>query len=119
MWSIMARFPLCLSLVIPVHHRGSRSRSSRTGAEIEAATALRGRESSCCDHRLTDGSPVSVIRSSLRPRAVMLTLIQTFELNGVERQDWLPDMLAQIAEHEITILAALLPWSWKSALNLL
>jgi hypothetical protein len=33
---------------------------------IDAATPMRDRQSSCCDHRLTDGSPVSVIRSSLR-----------------------------------------------------
>jgi hypothetical protein len=48
----------------------------------------------------------------------MLMLIQTFELNSADRQVC-ADMLAQIGEHEITILAALLSWNWKSALNLL
>jgi hypothetical protein len=41
----------------------------------------------------------------------MITLVQTFELNGLDRQAWLAEMLAQIAEHEITILAALLSWN--------
>jgi hypothetical protein len=35
----------------------------------------------------------------------MPTLIQTFKLNSVDRQAWLADVLAQIAEHETTILA--------------
>jgi transposase len=47
--------------------------------------------------------------------AVMLTLIQTSKLNNVDPQAWLADVLARIAEHKITDLAALLPWNWKSA----
>jgi hypothetical protein len=35
----------------------------------------------------------------------MPTLIQSFKLNGVDRQAWLADVLAQIAEHETAILA--------------
>jgi transposase len=47
--------------------------------------------------------------------AVMLTLIQSCKLNNVDPQAWLADVLARIADHKITDLAALLPWNWKSA----
>ena len=45
--------------------------------------------------------------------AVMLTLIQTAKLNDVDPQAWLADVLARIADHKITDLAALLPWNWR------
>ena len=45
--------------------------------------------------------------------AVMLTLIQTARLNDVDPQAWLADILARIADHKITDLAALLPWNWR------
>ena len=45
--------------------------------------------------------------------AVMLTLIQTAKLNDVNPQAWLADVLARIADHKITDLAALLPWNWR------
>ena len=45
--------------------------------------------------------------------AVMLTLIQTAKLNDVDPQAWLADVLARIADHKITGLAALLPWNWQ------
>ena len=45
--------------------------------------------------------------------AVMLTLIQTARLNNVDPQAWLADVLARIADHKITHLAALLPWNWR------
>src|ERR1700681_1732759 len=44
--------------------------------------------------------------------AIMLTLIQTAKLNDVDPQAWLADVLARIADHKITNLAALLPWNW-------
>jgi hypothetical protein len=44
--------------------------------------------------------------------AVMFTLIQTCKLNSVDPQAWLADVLARIADHKITDLAALLPWNW-------
>jgi transposase len=47
--------------------------------------------------------------------AVMLTLIQTAKLNGVDPQAWLADVLARIADHKINDLAALLPWNWRLA----
>jgi transposase len=49
--------------------------------------------------------------------AVMLTLIQTAKLNAVDPQAWLADVLARIADHKITDLAALLPWSWRRPLH--
>jgi len=45
--------------------------------------------------------------------ALMLTLIQTARLNEVDPQAWLADVLARIADHKITELAALLPWNWR------
>jgi transposase len=48
--------------------------------------------------------------------AVMLTLIQTAKLNDIDPQGWLADVLARIADHKITELAALLPWNWRDAI---
>ena len=50
--------------------------------------------------------------------AVMLTLIHTAKLNDIDPQAWLADVLARIADHKITDLAALLPWNWRRALPL-
>jgi len=50
--------------------------------------------------------------------AVMLTLIHTAKLNDIDPQAWLADVLASIADHKITDLAALLPWNWRRALPL-
>jgi transposase len=44
--------------------------------------------------------------------AVMLTLIRTAKLNEVDPQG----VLAWIADHKITDLAALLPWNWRHAI---
>jgi transposase len=48
--------------------------------------------------------------------AVMLTLIHTAKLNGVDPQAWLADVLARINDHKINDLAALLPWNWRQAI---
>jgi transposase len=50
--------------------------------------------------------------------AVMLTLIHTAKLNDIDPQAWLADVLARIADHKITDLAALLPWNWRRPLPL-
>jgi hypothetical protein len=49
--------------------------------------------------------------------AVMLTLIHTAKLKEVDPQAWLADVLARIADHEITGLAGLLPWNWRRSLS--
>jgi hypothetical protein len=46
----------------------------------------------------------------------MLTLIHTAKLNDVDPQAWLADVLARIADHKITDLAALLPWNSRRSL---
>ena len=48
--------------------------------------------------------------------AVMFTLIHTAKLNDIDPQAWLADVLARIADHKITDLAALLPWNWRRAM---
>jgi transposase len=48
--------------------------------------------------------------------AVMLTLIRTAKLNDVDPRAWLADVLARIADHKITDMAALLPWNWRHAI---
>ena len=45
--------------------------------------------------------------------AIMYTLIQTCRLNDVDPQAWLADVLARIADHPLSRLDELLPWSWK------
>jgi transposase len=49
--------------------------------------------------------------------AVMFTLIHTAKLNDVDPKAWLADVLARIADHKITDLAALLPWNWIHAIR--
>ena len=44
--------------------------------------------------------------------AVAYTLIETAKLNGVDPQAWLTDLLARIADHKITRLSELMPWSY-------
>ena len=43
--------------------------------------------------------------------AIAYTLIETAKLNGVDPQPWLTDVLARIADHKITRLSELMPWS--------
>ena len=45
--------------------------------------------------------------------AFMATLIMSAKLNDIDPQAWLADVLARIADHKITDLAALLPWNWS------
>ena len=44
--------------------------------------------------------------------AIAYTLIETAKLNGVDPQAWLTDILARIADHKITRLGELMPWSF-------
>jgi transposase len=46
--------------------------------------------------------------------AVMLTLIHTAKLNGLDPQAWLADVLARINDHAIHRLDELLPWNWAA-----
>ena len=46
--------------------------------------------------------------------ALMLTLIQTARLNGIDPQAWLADILACIAEHPVSRLDELMPWNWRA-----
>ncbi len=55
------------------------------------------------------------LRSRRRARRGHATLIQP-KLNDVDPQAWLADVLARIADHKITDLAALLPWNWRHAI---
>ena len=46
--------------------------------------------------------------------AIAYTLIETAKLNGVDPQAWLTDVLARIADHKITRIDELLPWSYAA-----
>jgi IS66 C-terminal element len=38
---------------------------------------------------------------------------------SVDPQAWLADVLARIADHRITNLAALLPWNWENSRDIM
>jgi hypothetical protein len=44
--------------------------------------------------------------------AVMLSLITTAKLNGIDPRAWLADVLARIADHPASKLNDLLLWNW-------
>ena len=46
-----------------------------------------------------------------RSAAIAYTLIETPKLNAVDPQAWLTDVLAQNANHPITKIDQLLPWT--------
>jgi transposase len=46
--------------------------------------------------------------------AIAYTLIESAKLNGVDPQAWLTDVLDRIADHKITRLNELLPWSYAA-----
>ena len=49
-----------------------------------------------------------------RSAAIAYTLIETAKLNGVDPQAWLTDVLARVADHKITRLEELMPWSYAA-----
>ena len=49
-----------------------------------------------------------------RSAAIAYTLIETAKLNGVDPQTWLTDLLSRIANHKITRLDELRPWSYSA-----
>ena len=53
-----------------------------------------------------------------RRAAAMYSLIVSAKMNDVDPQVWLADVLARIADHKITDLAALLPWNWRHAIRI-
>ncbi|MEQ9330203.1 IS66 family transposase [Thalassobaculum sp.] len=44
--------------------------------------------------------------------AIAYTLIETAKLNGIDPQAWLTDVIGRIADHKITRLDELLPWTY-------
>lgn len=47
-----------------------------------------------------------------RSAAIAYTLIATAKLNGVDPQAWLTDVLGRLADHKMTRLDELMPWSY-------
>ncbi len=47
--------------------------------------------------------------------AIAYTLIETAKMNGVDPQAWLTHVLGRIADHKITRLDELMPWSYAAA----
>ena len=50
-----------------------------------------------------------------RRAATLYTLITTARLNGVDPQAWLTDVISRIADHPMSRLDELLPWSWTAS----
>ena len=46
--------------------------------------------------------------------AIALTLIETAKLNGVDPQAWLTWVLGRIADHKISRLDELMPWTYAA-----
>src|SRR5204862_5535190 len=53
-----------------------------------------------------------------RRAAVMYSLIVTAKLNDVDPQAWLADVLRRINDHPAARLAELLPWNWRTTIDL-
>ena len=49
-----------------------------------------------------------------RAMAIAFTLIETAKLNGIDPQAWLTWVLERIADHKITRLDELMPWSYAA-----
>lgn len=47
--------------------------------------------------------------------AIAYSLIETAKLNGIDRQAWLADTLARIADHKINRIDELLPWRYAQS----
>jgi transposase len=50
--------------------------------------------------------------------AAMYSLIVTAKINDVDPQAWLADVLRRINDHPAARLAELLPWNWRTTVNL-
>ena len=50
-----------------------------------------------------------------RRAATFYTLITTARLNGVDPQAWLTDVIGRIADHPMSRLDELLPWTWAAS----
>ncbi|MDX7950886.1 IS66 family transposase [Lichenihabitans sp. Uapishka_5] len=50
-----------------------------------------------------------------RRAATFYTLISTARLNGVDPQAWLTDVIGRIADHPMSRLDELLPWTWTAS----
>ncbi len=46
--------------------------------------------------------------------AILYSLIETANLNGVDPQAWLTDVLSRIADHKINRIDELLPWNFAA-----
>jgi transposase len=54
-------------------------------------------------------------RWRVRPFAILYTLIETARFNGIDPEAWLADVIARIADHPISKIEELLPWTWSKA----
>ncbi len=61
--------------------------------------------------RTFETDSISLTRPLKQQRAAD-TLIETAKLSGVDPQAWLTDVLTRIADHKITKLDELMPWSY-------
>jgi transposase len=50
--------------------------------------------------------------------AIVYSLIETCNLNGIEPFAYLRDVLTRIADHKINRIDELLPWAWATAAHL-
>ena len=86
---------------------------ARRATRVDPTRALRCERAEVSYSRVARRAGSSSIeRNGGQSAAIAYTLIETAKLNGVDPQAWLTDTLARIADHKITKLDQLMPWSY-------
>ncbi|CAO3424131.1 Mobile element protein [Azospirillum doebereinerae] len=96
------RYMLNRWMALTRHLNDGRLEIDNNAAERALRAVVLGRK-----NRLFAGADIGGERA-----AAMYTLIETAKLNGLDPEAYLRDVIARIADHKITRIDELLPWSW-------